>query len=68
MGQFTGTIDTSPALTFKPTISSFNGTDGVSATGDVLLVPSADGYTLTLYYIDNNCKALGAYQFDCIKK
>ena len=68
MGQFTGTVDASPALTFSPAITSYNSTDGVSATGDVLLVPSADGYTLTLYYIDNNCKALGAYQFDCIKK
>ena len=68
MGQFTGTVDASPSLMFKPAITSYNGTDGVSATGDVLLVPSADGYTLTLYYIDNNCKALGAYQFDCIKK
>lgn len=67
-GQFTGTVDSSPALVFKPSITSFNGTDGVSASGDVLLVPSADGYTLTLYYIDNNCKAMGAYQFDCIKK
>lgn len=68
MGQFTGTIDTAPALTFNPSITSFNDLDGVSATGDVLLVPSSDGYTLTLYYIDNNCKVLGAYQFDCIKK
>lgn len=68
MGQFTGTVDASPALTFSPAITSYNGTDGVSATGDVLLVPSTDGYTLTLYYIDNNCKTLGAYQFDCIKK
>ncbi len=68
MAQFTGTVDVSPALTFNPTITSYNSTDGVSATGDVLLVPSADGYTLTLYYIDNNCKTLGAYQFDCLKK
>jgi len=65
---FTGTVDSSPSLSFNPTITSYNSTDGVSATGDVLLVPSTDGYTLTLYYIDNNCKALGAYQFDCIKK
>jgi hypothetical protein len=67
--MFTGTVDASTALVFSPTISVFNSSDdGVSATGDVLLVPSADGYTLTLYYIDNNCKTLGAYQFDCIKK
>ncbi|MBP1677009.1 MAG: hypothetical protein H6Q20_1568 [Bacteroidetes bacterium] len=68
LGQFTGTVDTSPALTFRPSVTSFNGLEGVSASGDVLLVPSSDGYTLSLYYIDNNCKALGAYQFDCIKK
>ena len=65
---FTGTIDASNALVFNPGITSFNDLDGISATGDVLLVPSSDGYTLNLYYIDNNCKVLGAYQFDCIDK
>jgi len=67
--QFSGAINTSGALVFSPTVTSFlTAGDGISATGDVLLVPSADGYNLTLYYIDNNCKVLGAYQFDCIKK
>ncbi len=65
---FSGTVDASNALVFKPTITSNNSLDGVSATGDVLLVPSSDGYTLNLYYIDNNCKVLGAYQFDCIDR
>ncbi|WP_321436453.1 DUF5018 domain-containing protein [uncultured Bacteroides sp.] len=67
--QFSGPVDTSGALVFSPTVTSFlTAGDGISAMGDVLLVPSVDGYNLTLYYIDNNCKVLGAYQFDCIKK
>jgi hypothetical protein len=67
--QFSGNINNSGALVFSPTVTSFlTAGDGVSATGDVLLVPSADGYNLHLYYVDNNCKVLGAYQFDCIKK
>ncbi len=66
MSIFTGNVDSSTALSFSPTITSNNDADGVAATGDVLLVPSTDGYTLNLYYIDNNCNVLGAYQFDCI--
>ena len=67
-GSFTGTVSTSDALTFNPSLSSFGSADGVAATGDVLLAPTTDGYKLRLYYVDNNCKIIGGYEFDCIDK
>lgn len=45
------------------------GSSGLIATvGDAILVTSADGYYMNLYYIDNNNHVLGAYQVDCIDK
>ena len=67
-GSFTGTISTSDALSFNPSLSSYNSSDGVAATGDVLLAPTTDGYKLRAYYVDNNCKVIGGYEFDCIDK
>lgn len=67
-GSFTGTVSTSYALTFNPSLSSFGSADGVAATGDVLFAPTTDGYKLRLYYVDNNCKIIGGYEFDCIDK
>ena len=67
-GSFTGTVSTSDALTFNPSLSSFGSADGVAATGDVLFAPTTDGYKLRLYYVDNNCKIIGGYEFDCIDK
>ncbi|MCS2594324.1 hypothetical protein NXX56_29180 [Bacteroides thetaiotaomicron] len=58
-GSFTGTVSTSDALTFNPSLSSFGSADGVAATGDVLFAPTTDGYKLRLYYVDNNCKIIG---------
>ena len=49
-------------------LSSYNSSDGVAATGDVLLAPTTDGYKLRAYYVDNNCKVIGGYEFDCIDK
>lgn len=69
MSTFTGTIDSSQSLVFvNNNLPSFQGGDGINAAGDVLLVPSQNGYNLHLYYFDNNCKSLGAYAFDCIDK
>ena len=65
-GSFTGTVSTSDALTFNPSLSSFGSADGVAATGDVLFAPTT--YKLRLYYVDNNCKIIGGYEFDCIDK
>lgn len=43
------------------------GSSGMIATvGDAILVISADGFYMNLYYIDNNNHVLGAYQVDCI--
>lgn len=65
--SFTGTMAGSPALVFSANIASKNDSNpGVAATGDVILVPSVDGYKLNLYYFDNNCKVIGGYEFDCI--
>lgn len=37
-------------------------------TGDILMVPSTDGYFLYVYFIDNTCLGLRGIQFDCIDK
>lgn len=47
-------------------MGSFVGVTG--ATSDVLLVPSEDGYKLSLYFIDGNYDVMGSYEFDCVKK
>lgn len=39
----------------------------VGAAGDVVLVPSADGYRLYVYYYDHHTQALGAYVADCFE-
>lgn len=43
------------------------GAAGIAA-GDVIMVPSADGFYLTVYYYDHNSAAIGAYRVDCIKR
>ncbi len=69
MSLFSGDINTTSALAFSNTACpSFNSGDGVAAMGDVLLVPSLDGFKLHVYYFDNNNKVLGSYEFDCIDK
>ncbi len=69
MSLFSGSIHTTSALAFSNTACpSFNSGDGIAAMGDVLLVPSLDGFKLHLYYYCNNNKVLGAYEFDCIDK
>ena len=40
----------------------------VAPTGDVILVPSADGYYLNIYCICNNTRVIAAYQVDCIDR
>ena len=42
--------------------------DGNGACGDVILAPSADGYTLYIYYYDHYAQMLGGYSLDCIKR
>lgn len=66
-----GTIESTSALMFNIEPETFyeqgGGTGGgVAPVGDVILVPSSDGYYMTLYCIDNNNRLLVAYQVDCI--
>ena len=37
------------------------------ASGDVVLVPSSDGYRMYLYYYDHHAQAIGAYVADCFE-
>ncbi len=39
----------------------------VGAAGDVVLVPSKDGYRLYVYYYDHHAQAIGAYVADCFE-
>jgi hypothetical protein len=67
----TGSVTNSPALTFKlDGVTSFNNsaTPSQPRTADILLYPSADGFILNMYYIDNASNVLGCYKFDCIEK
>ncbi|MEG2061009.1 MAG: DUF5018 domain-containing protein [Alistipes sp.] len=69
LAKATGTIDATPVMVFKPTCRTFySAGDGVAACGDVILVPSTDGYMLNLYYIEHNNAVIEAYEFDCIQQ
>ncbi len=66
LDQFTDKFDNSPSRVFTTKEHKF-GTP-VFASSDILLIPSADGYKLRLYYTDGNCRSLVAWEFDCIDK
>lgn len=69
VSTLTGDVANSPALAFKSALgSNLASGDGISANGDVLLVPSSNGFYLHLYYWDNNSKIVGAYSFNCIEQ
>ncbi len=36
------------------------------ASGDVVIAPSADGFTFNVYYYDHNSQVIGGYTADCI--
>ncbi|MCF0165647.1 MAG: DUF5018 domain-containing protein [Bacteroidales bacterium] len=42
--------------------------NGIAPACDVILVPSVDGYYMTMYYIDHNNRIVEAIQVDCIDK
>lgn len=73
MKTVSGDLVSSTSLVMKVIPESYyiqgggNGGNVVDA-GDAILVPSADGYYMNLYYIDNNNLVLGAYQVDCIDR
>jgi hypothetical protein len=66
LGQFTGKLDDSPSRVFTTNERKY-GTP-VTASSDLILVPSPDGYKLRLYYTDGNARSLVAWEFDCIDK
>ena len=73
LAGMSGTIESTTAMVFNIAPETFyeqgGGTGGgVAPVGDVILVPSSDGYYMTLYCIDNNNRLLGAYQVDCIDR
>ena len=66
-----GAINDSSSLLFSVVPTSFysqgGGTGGnVATVGDVILVPSNDGYYMQAYCICNNTRSVAAYQVDCI--
>lgn len=66
-----GAINDSSSLLFSVVPTSFysqgGGTGGnVATVGDVILVPSNDGYYMQAYCICNNTRVVAAYQVDCI--
>lgn len=73
MAGMSGTIEATTALMFNLAPETFyeqgGGTGGgVAPVGDVILVPSSDGYYMSLYCIDNNNRLVVAYQVDCIDR
>lgn len=65
--NFSGTFDDTPALYYKSTAKYHNPLTG-TASCDVLLTQSPDGYFLYLYWIGGNTGFIRAEQFDCIEQ
>lgn len=62
-----GAIDDSSSLVMQMELPTFYSQgESPCAVGDAILVPSADGFYMHLYYISSNDLMLGAYQVDCI--
>lgn len=66
LDQFTGLLNNSPSKVFVTNQHVFG--NPIFASGDILMIPSPDGYKLRLYYTDANCRSLVAWEFDCIEK
>ena len=60
--QVPGTVLSNRAITWYQTGSY------AIASGDVVIAPSADGFTFQLYYYDHNSQVIGGYAADCIKR
>ena len=60
--QVPGTVLSNRAITWYQT-----GSYSI-ASGDVVLAPSADGFTFQIFYYDHNSQVIGGYAADCIKK
>lgn len=70
MSKFTGTAVNDLAcldLAFADIEWYQIGNNG-TASGDVCMAPTADGYKLYIYYYDHNSQVIGGYALDCIKR
>lgn len=62
-------VSASPALALaNRSLVWYQKADAGTASGDVLLAPTADGFKLYVYYYDHNSGVIGAYVADCIAK
>lgn len=70
MTQFTGTSVTDLAnLVYVEDFDSWSqDADYSIASGDVVIAPTADGYTMYIYFVDHNSQMLGGYSVDCIQR
>lgn len=67
--KLTGDITSAPALVLSNnSIAWFQSATAGTASGDVLIAPTADGFKMYIYYYDNNSSVIGAYVADCIDK
>lgn len=64
MGNFKGNVDKTSALVFSAKYGAVG--NAVSASGDVLIAPSADGYKMQVFTIDFNAGNLACYEFNCV--
>lgn len=66
--QLTGSdVASAPCLVLsKQDVSWYQTADAGTASGDVLIAPTADGFKLYIYYYDHNSGVIGAYAADCI--
>lgn len=62
--QVPGLVLSNRAITWYQT----GAYEPASAVGDVIIAPSADGFTFQLYYYDHNSQVIGGYSADCIKR
>ena len=62
-------VSVSPALALaNANLDWYQKSDTGTASGDVLLAPTGDGFKLYVYYYDHNSGVVGAYAADCIAK
>lgn len=68
-GSLGNDVFTSPALVFKAdALNWYQQGDAKTASGDVLIAPSINGFKIYVYYYDNNSATIGGFSADCIQK
>lgn len=67
--KLTGDIASAPSLVLSNnSMNWFQSSTTGTASGDILIAPTADGFKMYVYYYDNNSGVIGAYVTDCIDK